>query len=470
MSTINLMHPLMGYDTFKNMQPIKATSFICILDLIILVLPAMADAFCMPAGETGKIPATETLTSRLEFNNDSYTIYPVDDWDDLRTFGFYSGISAKKWIFELTAESLTDRSRTIADSGRIDEFYGIISRELFQYSKNVFSVELGTGGGILILGDFDSYKLQQGLHRISRCVRPTPDAVTTPAANRICIGNGTARLALDTPIIPVAFAGACEAGHTGLYRVSAFFALEPVSGFIRTRFYGGFVKAGNYDGQGKVFEATLDSENGLYAGTVFAAGRLETGFSYNFTKKRQGGYAALSFGGEKEKRARTQPEHIRCIDFRLIPLYGSIRLRRSVMESPAILSPVFGAESGPMTISTRTVLDTDLYRYELYYLGLECAFDTASWLELYLMAGAGIRKEEWKTALQTQARLIDSKVSAVGVGEAGLRFFMPRQVPPATEWGLGTSLVVHYSNALVPGFCPFFQLYLIGESGRNKAF
>ena len=438
----------------------------------------------MPSGEIARLPSAQTVGARVEFNNDSYSLFPGDDWDDFRTFGAYFGLASRNWFLDFTAVSFTARNTSERTASRVDELHGQVSRRVFSLSRTLGSgtealAEARLGAGALALGNFNSEVLQNGVHSGYGCIRESPGSDNTPDARYIGMGNAALMLALDTPFVPLFSATTVEAGHTGFWRVSSFSGVDYRAGFIEARLYGGFVRAGGYgDIGGDAFSLTLDSENGWYAGTTIRAGPLETGFSWNASENRQAGYAALVFGlpedkdeGDRDstaKDSRTDDAHARSVDVRVYPLYAGVRLRQSLVELPITVSAAFGAEGGPMTIYEKTVYDTEHYRYQQAYLALEASRTAFKIVEFYALAGAGWREETLKTAVLTRAELIDKASSPVFVGEGGLRLYLPRKTMGERDWGIGVSGLVNYSRALVPGWCPMALVYITASEGRKN--
>ena len=122
---------------------------------ILLSLSLCSALYCepdtIPIGETGKTSINDALHVRVEMKNDSTASLSNGDWDDLRSFGMYYGISWKKWALELTQDGLTNRGTSKADTGRIDEIYGLLSRRILRRSGNGISFGASAGAGVLAL-------------------------------------------------------------------------------------------------------------------------------------------------------------------------------------------------------------------------------------------------------------------------------------------------------------------------------
>lgn len=446
-----------------------------------LAKPSIAAAHEVPEGEIARVPASESLAFRVEFNNDSYSVFPGDDWDDFRTFGAYVGIAARRWVFELTADAFTERGANLGEGSRVDEAYAILSRKVAEFSRSSFpggmaTAEIRTGVGALATGDFGTLALQDFVHSAYGCVRETPSAKSAPETRCIGVANAAVLGGWNAPFLPPFFSATLEVGTSGFTRFRGIAGFDVQEKLFEARAYGGFVRAAGYGETGGIaFSRTLDSENGWYAGLTVRIKPIETGFSWNASENRQSGYVALVFGQGDSARdsarakgatgtgRRNAPSRMN-VDFRIVPLYAGLRLRRAVLRFPVTGSVAFGMEGGPIPTQRQYVLAGEHYRYEQVYLGLELSREAFGFVEYYLLAAGGIREETLKTAVATKARLIDRALSPVFVGEGGLRLYPPNARENGACWGVGISGVIQYAEAIIPGWCPFFQLYLTGRS------
>jgi len=434
----------------------------------------------MPSGEVGRIFPSETLTRRLEFSNDSYALLAEKDWDDLRTFGIYSGLSLRGWAAETAIDSLTDRTGAGRKTGRIDQLSFAVSRRLFAFTHERFSAGLSAGTGLRCLGDFGLREIQDAAHFAYGSDRPSPDRYDSPGTGAMLTLNALLVLGWKNPAAPVDLVSSVEAGQNGFFRSFTCLEFRFGNGFLGTTLYGGWRQAFGYRDAGRTVGATLVSENGACIGTVFRAGMLETGFSCNPETLRQAGYAAISLpAAPGQERGETKGSAFRgfaegkplagrdgtvsAVELRLMPLLASLRIRRSLCGVPLEVSPVLGLESGP----TQTpAVARRHYRYEQASFGVDIVWPAFGWLDLYIDGGIGIRKENLFTSTETTAVVLSSRNSGSALAEAGIRLFLPATGRGLNRYGIGFAGYLECPDIGHPSILTWMQLSLIGRTGR----
>jgi hypothetical protein len=437
---------------------------------------ALCAALEFPEGELARVSLSRDIAFRAEFNNDSYSVFPGDDWDDFRTFGFFAGVAANEWAMEITADAFTARGNEEREGTRVDEVYAVVSRRLSAGSVRVgddlrADAEFRIGLGALGTGNFGSSGLQQAIHTAYGCDRKTPWKESAPDSGWIGVGNAVILARIDDDAFPFFVATSGEASYSGFARIRAFAGFDWRFGNLGSKVYGGFSGSRGYGTLGgEAFSATLDTETGWYAGFTARANPIEAGFSWNARANRQSGRIALVFGGKQRPSDRLKggSDDNRAkplnVDFRIVPLDAGIRLRKTIFTGAYIGSIAIGAEGGPMNWVRPQGDRNRHFRYEQAYLGFELAKGIQGFAEVYALAAGGIREETEKTVDAEEARLIERAVSPVFSGEIGARVYPPLPGHGRSRWGVGISGCANLSDTLIPGWKPFFQLYLSGSN------
>ena len=287
-------------------------TFLVLFIMILLPQSLKAEGVACAFGELARNPATNGLSVYTEFKNDSYSVLPKNnrDWDDLRSFGFFIGVSMRMWRFSLTADSLIRRTENENEGKRTDELYFTIDRNILDFSAGPLSGDLTLGAGLLRLGNLESSLLQKTSHAIYGTFRQMPmdyDSIDTPTAFS---GYASGRLASAPAGIPIEFDGSVEVMNTGFTRAQTIFALDLLPGDPHWTVYAGDLFTAGDDSFGTVFASVIDSEAGDYVGTTFRAGNLQTGFAYNIQAGRPAGYAALIYPKpEADHETKTENVH-----------------------------------------------------------------------------------------------------------------------------------------------------------------
>ena len=382
--------------------------FLPVLFSFFLCSAVFCEPDTMPIGETGKTAITDALHFRIEMKNDSTASLSESDWDDLRSFGMYYGISWKKWALEITQDGLTNRGTGTADRGRIDELYGLISRRLFRYSGNLVSFGLTAGAGAIALGNNYGYTIQKTYHAMIFNNRPIPDVYDDIEQKNIFVAEARAQAAFHFPVLPVQVSASAEKGFTGFYRIRTFAESGNIGGLFGLSMFIGYVHAGDYDKLGKSFGSTLDSENGIIVGSRFDAGALETGLSYDITTSRQAGYIAVNFPADRLTKKASRQGIISSIDFNVFLFDPSVRIKADIqaLRLPGYftISPVIGMDSGTFQ---PTSMDSER-RNPLPVSGILWRF--GSFTKLYLMAGP-VRDGRRRIASGTKAHSPSRKIA-----------------------------------------------------------
>jgi len=427
----------------------------------------------MPVGETGKIAINDALHFRVEMRNDSTASLSESDWDDLRSFGMYYGISWKKWAIEIVQDGLTNRGTGAADSGRIDETYGLLSRRLFHYSLNIISFGLETGAGIIALGKGNGYEIQKTYHAMIHNDRPIPAVYDDIGQKNIFVAQAKAQIAFRFPVLPVQCSASIEKGLAGYYRAQAFAETGNVEGLFGLSMFMGFIRSGDYDQFGRSFGKTLDSENGMNVGVRFDAGILETVVSYDTTTSRQAGYVAVNFPADKSTARASDKSIISSIDFNVYLFDPSVRIRIDIpkLRLPLYfnLNPVIGIDSGTFQPTSIPSDKTIHYRYQEAYAGFDLSRSFASWFDIYALGAFGVRQEQKRTRLLETSRILDHNTETLFLAETGLRFYLPTSVGSDIRWGLDTGGGIWYANSWDSNLRPYAQVRLIAMNGWKQS-
>jgi hypothetical protein len=436
-------------------------------------LPALhCEPDSMPVGETGKIAMRDSLHFRLEIKNDSIASLSESDWDDLRSFGMYYGISWRKWAFELTRDGLTNRGTSAADRGRIDETYGLLSRRLFRHSGDFMSFGLTTGAGILALGHNNGYEIQKTYHAMIFNERPIPVEYDDVEQKNSFIVQAKTQMAFHFPVLPLECSASFEKGFPGFYRIQTFAETGNIEGMFGLSMFAGYVHSGDYDRLGRSFANTLDSENGLSVGVRFDAGILETGISYDITTSRQGGFIAANFPADKSTVRASENGIISSIDFSVFLFNPSVRIKIDVpfirMPPPFGFNPFIGVGSGTFQPASVTAEQTINFRYQEAYGGIDLSRRFASWLDAYALGAIGIRQEQKRTRLLEKSQILDRDSAPLYLAEAGLRFYLPMSLRSNIRWGLDTGGGIQYANTWDSLIRPYAQIRLIAMNGWKQ--
>lgn len=445
----------------------KKASRIFIAFLCFIVCRGETEEGSLPFGQIGRISASDNPVFRIEMKNDSYSMLTNGDWDDLRAFGMYFGAAFGRWSLEFTADGLMNRAGSTESSGRIDMLSGILNRKILQYSGNHFSTSLAVGAGILSLGDYGFYQYQRIVHDIYRDCRGLPTEYDTPERNHILLTDAIFSAGGDTPLFPLSFFSSIEAGQTGFVRTGNWLEAQIMDGFIGMNAYAGILWADNFLTQGTTSRKTMEAENGVYAGASFRAGLVETGFSYNLTTTRQSGYAAIGIrpGKTAEGSGQEDDGEIRSIAFQLAPLFAGIQIRRSIAEYPLTVSPVFGAESGPIFDDGLTYLH---YRYQQCFFGMELSNGVLPWLDLFAFGAGGAYRLQIQTNEITASVVLSAKNSCMAMAEAGVRLFPFPEGTALHGYGLAVSGRLEYADVREPEADTTLYVYLMGSTGRKR--
>lgn len=462
----------MGKNTLLKARIIQA--FFCFMSLF----PAGAQAPGMAFGNIGRTPISDDTAIRVEMKNDSYSLLSRQDWDDLRTFGLYFGIANAAWRFELTADSLTDRTELKETGRRVDQLETVLTRKLWAGNLNHSRFAISAGPGAIWLGDAQFIRTQETIHYIDRVERPFPDSYDRPSQSMTGTINVLAEASCQTGFFPVFAYSSLEAGHTGFVRLSEWIEAVPFEGSPGVRLSAGYQWARSYAKGGQSFSETLKSENGFLAGIVFDTGILETGFGYNLQTERQSGYVALTWGGASGARQKKggAPSGIQAVDIQAWPLMAAVRMRRSAAvrsgTRPIAFSPVLGFESGPIQLSLNgnflTLYENEQYRYEQAYLGIDTTAQLFQWMDMYIMGAGGVRREQLNSSTAAASVSLAESTSGAVLVEIGTRLYAPNADTTKTDWGAGVSITGLYSRALEKGVRVYAKLFITAAAGRHR--
>jgi hypothetical protein len=388
-----------------------------------------------PFGEIGKTPFSENIEIRLETNNDSYSILSNGDWDDLRSFGSYFGISARRWRLEVTLDGLTNRADTVAQSGRIDQGSVIVSKNVPVFENGRFSASTALGGGVWYVGKLGLKGVQDLAHNGYGDSREIPERYDRAGANLSGVAVALFAATFEMDRLTLSFFSTGEVLTNGFLRSGNYLDAGAGDGFLGIDFWCGYVAERNGAVEGETFKKTVESEQGLSVGAKFRSGVLQVGFSRNVNTGRQAGYAALTTYPEAKQRTGSTGDNgtIQAIDIQLAPLLASVRLRTRLAGRAVILGGVLGAESGPGYYSPYANRHV---RFELAYAGPDITFVAFPWCEVYALAAGGVQKEQLLTREAIAATVISERSFVTGFGEAGIRIFPFSGQRSAGEYGL----------------------------------
>jgi hypothetical protein len=447
--------------------------------VVIGVRGAQAQSHGFPTGETGRMPATDKPSVLVEMKNDSYSFQSDTDWDDFRTFGFFVGFSIGKFLFGATLDSLTNRSYSKETASRIDELYVTAGREILgarfePFSGIAFSASLSANAAVMYLGNLGMADVQKFAHGIYGSVRPFPWNYDEPAQTYTFIANPVLALSAELPITTIEGNASFEAGTGGFMRVLAQGSIAVFRDSPEARIFAGFRRTWNGDRYGSTFTETLIKEEGPYVGMTFRAGFFETGFTSSIMSARQNGYVAITVPGTwKPVEPRTDTgigdinekknDHVRMIEYLVLPLQASFRLQESIIRFPVSLSPFVGGDSGP---GTRIEPAKEHYTYTQVYAGIEIAQTIFTVFDVYVAGGAGIRRDQRRTCIATTSRIISEKVSPRYFAETGLRVFLPWKFDRTTDWGVALSAGLENYETYWAGTTYYTRVALVGAGGR----
>lgn len=441
---------------------------------------ALAQGHGFPTGETGRMTATDAPSFLAEMKNDSYSFQSDTDWDDFRTFGFFVGFSAGKFLFGATLDALTNRSYSKETASRIDEAYVTVGREILGARLETDTgiglwASLGANAAFMYLGNLGLADVQKAAHGIYGSVRPFPWTYDRPARPYSFIANPVLAAGAALPFTTVEGTASFEAGTGGFMRFLAQGSATVIRGSPEARLFAGFRKTWNVAQYGTTFAETLAQEEGPYVGMSLRAGFLETGFVSNVLSTRQNGYVAISFPGARKPDNRKSAneessetigkgnERARTIEYLVLPLQASFRLRESIVVFPVALSPFIGGDSGP---SGKIDPRYEHYTYTQIYAGIEVAKTLLSFFDVYVAGGAGFRRDQRRTCLATASRIISEKVSPRYFAETGLRAFLPWKFDKTTDWGVALAAGVENYETYWAGTTFYTRVALVGAGGK----
>lgn len=440
---------------------------------------ARADGAIMPFGEIGRIAVSQEPSFTFETKNDSVGVLSKKDWDDLRSFGFYNGFSLRNWALELTADGLTNRARDDADRGRIDELRISATRRVFEMEDWPFALSLDAGAGAVLLGRLGMKNIQEIFHHSYRNFRPVPETYDTPEHPLTIVGEGIARVHRESDAVPLDLSTSIEIGHTGFFRTGSYVDATICDGFLGTDIFAGTEWASGYGSEGLTYANTLDSERGILLGANFRIGAVEAGCAYNVLTERNAAHLSVSLGGDgnktKGEKTARKTGGIDAIELGAKPFLGAIRLRkRALTAGPFTASFTLGGDSEGFRPGRQSNFDTEIYKYEQAFAGMEAAAKVRPWLDVFAIAAGGVRKEQYRTRTVAESVLLDEKTGGMLVAEGGARFYIPdcrkrtaHGGAPGDSWGVSVAGGAAFADALVPGIYPYFQIRLFGETGRR---
>ena len=122
------------------------------------------DPFLSPSPESWDAPGFVSMT------NDSFGPGPVDEWDDLDSFGMRLGLPLGPVRLLSAISGLTDRTDSAADANRLDQASLGAAVSVLDSAP----AQLLAGAGIDATGDLGGLLIQEGLHSGTGVDRPVP--------------------------------------------------------------------------------------------------------------------------------------------------------------------------------------------------------------------------------------------------------------------------------------------------------
>ena len=122
------------------------------------------DPFLSPSPERWDAPGVVAMT------NDSFGPGPVDEWDDLDSFGMRLGLPLGRVRLLSAISGLTDRTDSTADASRVDEASVGAAVSILEEAP----AEVSVGAGVDATGNFGGLLVQEDLHSGTGVDRPVP--------------------------------------------------------------------------------------------------------------------------------------------------------------------------------------------------------------------------------------------------------------------------------------------------------
>jgi len=448
-------------------------------------------------GEVAKLEPTENTRFRIEMKNDSYSTLPATDFDDLRSFGLWIGVTGNNWVFGLTGDGLTRRPAGSSGDGteaddagsRVDELYATAGYRIVAWEIGPWSASLEAGAGALYVGYAGGSAIQDGAHIFYGTPRELPTAYDVAVSPFTALAYGAIRTGFANPIAPVSLLATGEAGHTGFARLAAFLKLAPLAAFPESGAFVGYRQAFGYDGYGATFAKTVGAENGWHVGANFRAGLLATGYSWCAASGATAGYVAvvidgqsgrwLARGTEADKPHATTPEESATVaegltqggesperrsgeetmEVLALPLIAGMRLGYDVpipgLPRALAVQAIVGAESGPSVLN----VDGDIHhRYAAAYAGAEGEWRIVPLAGVFAGAGGGWRTDQRRTSDGSESRILEEKAAPTAYAEAGARLWLSESILRDPTWHLSACAGVSWLDTLETGWKPYFRL------------
>ncbi len=130
------------------------------------------DPFLSPSPESWDAPGFVSMT------NDSFGPGPVDEWDDLDSFGMRLGLPLGPVRLLSAISGLTDRTDSAADANRLDQASLGAAVSVLDSAP----AQLLAGAGIDATGDLGGLLIQEGLHSGTGVDRPVPTSYSSELA------------------------------------------------------------------------------------------------------------------------------------------------------------------------------------------------------------------------------------------------------------------------------------------------
>jgi len=431
----------------------------------------MTSLHCQTFSELCQNNSTDTRSVCFAFENDAFGIPLVDEWDDLRTFGFFAGFSLSHCSVDFAYNVFTDRGTDEILSRRDDQIILRTSyRETWDLSDHLV-ISAGVGGSIVGVGDFHGLDIQSAFHRnISTVTRPIPITYAT-SSYKFTVGMFS-NLAAIMQLESITIGGYLNAELDGFgnctYRADL---------VVNERIDGPHISLGlEYQGSNQqnsassVILSAQKAEEGLWLFDSFGSG------NFNF-ETRWNPIANISTGSIKvmvnAQGKNKEAEQFRAIEFGM-PI-GSNAYEARYRFVPRWLALFDGTDarlailvdrvSGWSKEPSTTYESNEAYRFIYAAIGLDASRHIASGhLVPFIDALAGIKVDTLHDQPGTRARLIDTDSEFGMVLEAGIRV-LTEKANDGTRFGISVSPALEWlpvSGAL----SPTFRIRIISESGR----
>lgn len=238
--------------------------------------------------------------------NDALGPGPVDEWDDLRTFGFGFRIRLNSLLgVEVDYETLTWRGASPLEASRLDTFQALLGWGPPGLSIGPLRLEAALACGAQLFGNLGSALLQERYHRSVGISRPAPDSYD-PLAVLAPAGALSARLRWERGLWRAALLAGLSTEPPVGFRCGAGLRLAAGTGgstaALTLRCLVDPVRRGS-----PTLARVAASDSGVVLGLDCAAGHLTSSLEHNLSTGVSNGEIGLQFGRAAEGPSRGFP-------------------------------------------------------------------------------------------------------------------------------------------------------------------